>query len=132
MCVCCFHYRKQLAQYAVVNYLKVSTHFIFLDSGKFNTTVVIARVIYHTAKEKSNHFGLSHCWLRLFCDFKIPRIFTNANMKFRPVTRPQFGSIQFRICSLYYPTVQFIVNVLFSFSASVEMSRKNVHYFWTY
>jgi hypothetical protein len=46
----------QLAQYAVVDYLKVFTQFILLASGKFNTTVVIARVIYRRAKEKSNHF----------------------------------------------------------------------------
>jgi len=46
MCICCFHYNTQLAQYAVVDYFKkVFTQFVLLDSGKFNTTVVIARVI---------------------------------------------------------------------------------------
>jgi len=46
----------QLAQYAVMDYLKVFTHFILLDSGKFNTTVVIARVVYRRAKKNNNHF----------------------------------------------------------------------------
>jgi hypothetical protein len=46
----------ELAQYTVVDYLKVFTNLILLDSGKFNTTVVIARVIYRRAKEKSNNF----------------------------------------------------------------------------
>ena len=56
MCVCCFRYRMQLAQYAVVDYLKVFTQFILLASWKFNTTVVIALLIYRRAKDKSNHF----------------------------------------------------------------------------
>lgn len=53
MWICCFHYHMQLAQYAVVDYLNVFTQFILLDSGKFNTSVVIARVIYRREKEKN-------------------------------------------------------------------------------
>jgi hypothetical protein len=52
MCICCFRYHMQLAQYAVVDYLIFFTQFVLLDSGKFNTTLVIAQVVYRRAKEK--------------------------------------------------------------------------------
>jgi hypothetical protein len=57
---------------------------------------------------------LSQCWLRLVCDFRIPRIFTNVNTKSLPVTRPKIGFIQLPIRTLYHPTIQF-VSVLFLF-----------------
>ena len=108
MCICCFHYNTQLAQYAVVDYFKkVFTQFVLLDSGKFNTTVVIARVIQRRAKEKLITFVLSQCCLRLVCDFRIPRIFTVADTVSRPVTFP--------IRTLQLPTIQFIVSSFFFF-----------------
>lgn len=57
----------------------------------------------------------SHCWLRLVCDFRIPRIFTNANTKSRPVTRPKFRSIQLPIRTRYRSTSNILSTFFFFF-----------------
>jgi hypothetical protein len=98
-----------------MDYLRVFTEFIWLDSGKFNTTVLIVRVIYLRAKKNVIIFMLSQCWLRLVCGFGFPEYSPSLIRNISLWRDPNSGSFSFP-SSHFITQRSNLLSVLFFFS----------------